>query len=242
PNKDQKGVDYWTDCLKKNEQGGQKGFGGVKMVQMFIVGASGKEYADKKKSNSDFLLDMYAVLMGRDRDTVMVKDKKGYDYWMERLDSGEGREIILKSMANCDEFKNICKDAGIQVGDFDYYMPASKYPQLAKFVARFYPSCMGRDFDEEGVNFWTGAIKDGTQSVDSMSNFFFTCKEWNDLGLDLNNKVIRLYNTFFGRTPLLGERSWWVAEINNGKRTWTNVYLHFANSSEFKQIKGKYGL
>ncbi len=241
PAKDPTGVQYWTNVLKANEKDGQP-FGGTRFVQYFIVGESGKEYTSKKKNNEEFLLDMYTVLMGRDRNTVRTLDSKGFAYWLERLDSGEGRELIMKSMANCEEFKKLCSDAGIQVGDFAYYMNASKYHVVAQFVARLYKYCMGREFDAEGLEYWVSSLKNGSQSINSMCTFFYNCDEFVKMNLTVDEKVNRLYRTFFGREADAEGKAFWVDSLNNKTQTWVSTYTYFIGSKEFAGIKAKFGL
>nr|MCR5719349.1 DUF4214 domain-containing protein [Lachnospiraceae bacterium] len=238
---DPKGVEYWTNNLKTNNYNGQP-FGGVKMVQMFIVGDSGKEYNSKKKNNEDFLLDMYAVLMGRDRSKVKEDDPEGFNYWYGRLQAGDGREIILKSMANCPEFKNICSKAGIEVGDFEYYMPSSKYSPLSHFVARMYTRALDREYEVEGLDYWVGAIKDKTQTIDSLSAYFFNCPEFEGFGLNNTQKIQRLYLTFFDREAEESGLNYWLNALESGEKTWEDEYRYFIYSPEFAKIKAGFGL
>nr|MCR5720500.1 DUF4214 domain-containing protein [Lachnospiraceae bacterium] len=232
---------FWSDALKENNLNGAK-FGGIQLVQMFIVGETGKEYTDKKKSNEDFLLDMYTVLMGRDRDQVKTLDGDGFNYWLGRLDSGESKEYILKAMGNCNEFVNICKDAGIKVGDFDYYMPSSRNINLSKFVSRMYSKCLGRDYEDEGLNFWVGAIMDGSTSIDNLCNFFFNCEEFNSLNLSEKQKIERLYATFFDREPDEEGMNFWLNGLADNSQTWSLEYYYFAHCKEFAAIKAGFGL
>ncbi|MCR4748631.1 MAG: DUF4214 domain-containing protein [Lachnospiraceae bacterium] len=241
PSEDPDGVNYWTNILKANNKDGAP-FGGARLVQYFIVGESGKEYASKKKSNDEFLLDMYAVLMGRNRDTIKEEDAGGFAYWMGRLDAGEGREHIMKSMANCPEFVNICDNAGIKVGDFVYYEYCSKYPEFARFVARMYTKAMGRSFDGAGLEYWVSAIVKKEQSIDSLSAFFFNCDEFVGYNLTMEEKVKRLYRTFFDREAENNGLVYWLLAIENGSKSWKDAYSYFIVSDEFKGVRNKFGL
>ncbi|MCR5719004.1 MAG: ribosomal protein L7/L12 [Lachnospiraceae bacterium] len=241
PSKDPSGVNYWTNILKTNNKDGAP-FGGARLVQYFIVGESGKEYTSKKKTNEDFLLDMYAVLMGRNRDTIKEEDAGGFAYWMGRLDVGEGRELIMKAMANCPEFINICDNAGIKVGDFVYYEYCSKNPELAKFVARMYTKAMDRSFDGAGLEYWVSAIVKKEQSINSLSTYFFNCEEFVGYNLTMEEKVKRLYRTFFDREGEEEGLNYWLSSIENGSKTWKDAYSFFIVSSEFKDIRKKFGL
>ncbi len=241
PAADQNGVNYWTNILKANNKDGSP-FGGARLVQYFIVGGSGKEYTDKKKSNKEFLKDMYAVLMDRNRETVEFDDKDGFNYWMGRLDSGEGRELIVKAMANCTEYKNHCKNAGIEVGDFDYYTACSRYPELAKFVARMYTKCLDREFDADGLEYWVGAIAKKEQSINSLAAYFFNCPEFNGLNLTNEEKIKRLYRTFFDREAEEAGLKGWLDALENKTQTWESEYTFFIYSDEFKGVKARFGL
>ena len=52
---------------------------------------------------------MYRTLLGREA------DGPGKEYWLGRI-KNEGRGIILSGFAYSQEFKNLCADAGISLG------------------------------------------------------------------------------------------------------------------------------
>ncbi len=242
PSSDQKGVNYWTNCLKQNEQGGVKGFGGVKMVQMFIVGGSGEEYNKKNPDCEKFLLDMYCVLMGRERDSVKIDDAEGFNFWMGELEKGAGRESVLKRMANCQEFKDICANAGIQVGDFEYYETVNKAPKISAFVARIYTKFLNRGYDFGGLEFWTKALVTGQHNVDSVMKYWATSPEVVNSKLSDEEYIRRCYYTFFDREPEESGFNWWVGELKAKRKSRTDVVKQMAYVDEFMKIKKDAGL
>ena len=99
---EEKGVSYWTHGLSTGEITG---------CQFAIGFYLGMEYVNRRRSNTEFLKDLYHGLFGRE------PDESGYNYWLfylneDRLTRGE----VLKGFVKSAEFINICNKAGITRG------------------------------------------------------------------------------------------------------------------------------
>jgi hypothetical protein len=49
--------------------------------------------------------------------------------------------------------------------------PRDLYPQAAKFVARFYNGCLGRNPDTAGYDSWLKKLKNGTDRKTALAGF-----------------------------------------------------------------------
>jgi len=68
------------------------------------------EYTNRKRSNSDFVEDLYKALLQRASDSVGKRD------WVNKLNAGTSRLDVIKGFINSGEFTNICTKYGITKG------------------------------------------------------------------------------------------------------------------------------
>jgi len=68
------------------------------------------EYTNRKRSNSDFVEDLYKTLLQRASDSAGKRD------WVNKLNAGTSRLDVIKGFINSGEFTNICTKYGITKG------------------------------------------------------------------------------------------------------------------------------
>ncbi len=100
---DKDGQIDWVNKLIKGQ------ITGSKCAHDFIFS---DEYVKKKLSNGDYVKNLYTAIMGRNY------DKAGYNDWVDKLKKGMSRDEVFAGFANSTEFDNICKNYGINRGNY----------------------------------------------------------------------------------------------------------------------------
>src|SRR5690606_25682039 len=98
---------------------------------------------------------------------------------------------------------------------------------------RVYQAAFARDPDAGGLGFWIKALDAGTQSTDSMANFFLNSPEFiSKYGTPAtvsNARYIELlYFNALGRSLDQGGFNFWNDELNSGRRDRADLLLSFA--------------
>lgn len=95
-------IAYWANNLASGASTG------TSVAKAFYLG---KEYENRKRSNSEYLNDLYAGLFGR------TPDASGYKYWLGLLNEDRRtRSDVLKGFTISAEFINTCTKCGIDKG------------------------------------------------------------------------------------------------------------------------------
>ncbi|WEJ31935.1 DUF4214 domain-containing protein [Devosia sp. SD17-2] len=102
---------------------------------------------------------------------------------------------------------------------------------------RVYQAAFARDPDAGGLGFWIKSLDAGTQSTDSMANFFLNSPEFiSKYGTPAtvsNARYIELlYLNALGRSLDQGGFNFWNDELNSGRRDRADLLLSFADSPE----------
>jgi len=88
-----RGLNDWTDRLSTGVNAG------ADVARGFIFS---QEFTNRQLNNADFLTVLYRAFFNREPDTG------GYNYWMDKMASGTGREQVLDGFIYSQEFKNLC--------------------------------------------------------------------------------------------------------------------------------------
>ena len=140
---DPDGLIYWTEALKNGERVG------TNVAYGFVFST---EYADRNRTNEEFVNDMYSLVLDREADAG------GYEYWCTKLENGETRQQVYGGFVNSPEFYGICQQYGITAG---YFLAEYDYMQVNNvnlFVDRLYRTCLGRPGDQGGQEYWVRAL------------------------------------------------------------------------------------
>ena len=81
---------------------------------------------------------VYLAVFGR------IPEGSGLRYWEERLNEGKGLEEVREMLKSAEGYEGF---QGIS--------------QPENFVKAIYKNVLGREPDQEGLNFWTNALKEG---------------------------------------------------------------------------------
>lgn len=134
---------------------------------------------------------------------------------------------------------------GVHDGRLTFYSiiadPVAAKAQIGGFVDRLYLTCMNRDSDPTGKNYWVEGLFDGTYTgVGAASGFVFS-PEFKGMNLCNSDYIERLYAAFMGRASDETGKAYWISQLQSGV-TREEVFNGFAMSPEFRGICSDYGI
>ena len=223
---DEGGYNYWVDNLNNGQAcGAQVGYG-------FIFS---QEYMNKNRSNEEFVTDLYSMYFDRKPDT------DGFNYWLDKLNSGSDRETVFAGFANSLEFYNLCTKYGVTQGVYLEGVDNTQQGGINCFVARLYKVCFNRLPDMGGQGGWVLKLYNGEVSGTSAAYGFVFSPEF--IGKEPTNEefVNYMYSAFFGREADEGGFTAWVETLNNGG-SYEDVFNGFTGSAEFFNLCASYGI
>ena len=72
------------------------------------------EFINRKISDQEFVTILYKALLQRE------PDKEGYEVWLNNLEQGKSRQLLLRKFINSQEFKDLCDIYGVKPGELLY--------------------------------------------------------------------------------------------------------------------------
>lgn len=223
---DSTGLDFWANELSNHRRSGSQ------VVLEFI---ESDEFEKKSASDKDFLTGIYKAFMGRE------PDQEGYAFWLDLLEGGMSRKYVLSVFCVTEEFQKICKDIGATYSGIALTRPGDKYPEIAKFVIRFYRTCLNRKADEKGLDYYVSELVSKKMTAAKMASIFYTSEEFKAMKLDDTQYVTSMYATFMDRKPDDSGLAYWVKRLHNGEAR-QKVMGAFLGCEEFTTICKKYGI
>ena len=237
------GLNYWCGLIRSGKTKG------IRLAADFVFS---KEFKEKNYCNKHFVEQIYPALMGRE------PDAGGLAYWTGVLDKGTTREALLNSFASSAEYKNLCAEAGFDLGepirDTDYgakkgvgtkpYGPCElcgEETKVVQFAERMYTVCLGRDAEKKGLAYWSKGLYEQTITGKSILNSFFISSEMKGKNLPNKEYVRRIYKVMLDREPDESGLNYWTGRLDNGSSPGT-VIEGFIDSNEFRQICSNYGI
>ncbi|MCR4998904.1 MAG: DUF4214 domain-containing protein [Lachnospiraceae bacterium] len=227
---DEAGLDDWTNRLESGEAQA------VDIVSGFF---NSDEYKNMAKSNGEIVTDCYNAMLGRE------PDEGGYNDWVTRLDNGMSVNAILAGFVGSQEFGNLCDSYGIQPGTYNVTEARDQNQGVTAFVARLYTQALGRGYDVDGLNDWSGQINANPSRENVLyvsTTGFLDSQEFVNKNLDNTEYVKVLYRTYLGREYDDDGLADWVGQLDRGENTRDGVAAGFAYSQEFNGIMAQYGL
>ena len=221
---DEKGLTDWVDVLR---------FGrgtGAKVVAGFVLSP---EYKANSLSNKDYVTALYRIIFNREPDTA------GLNAWIGVMENGCTNKKVLAGFVNSEEFKNLCRDLGIVSGTYNSDEIADQNVKIAAFVARLYKICLGRAYEQEGLNYWVNALVDRTMNGSSVVLGFFGSQEFENRKLDDTEFVTTAYRAILNREPDPTGLKGWIDALAKGKMR-DRVLSGFLKSTEFDGLCKEY--
>ena len=221
------GKKFWVEKVKKGE------YNGADCARYFLVEAP--EFMNRKLNDSDFLEVLYKTFYDR------ASDKSGKEFWMNKLKQGAGKASVVNEFIESAEWCNVCATYGVRSGAH-YHKAEFASKNAIKFATRLYTCCLGREAEEEGLQYWSLALTNLEKTGYGATKQFFTSEEFLGFKTSDEEYVKRLYRTFMGRDPEASEVSYWVEEIHAARQTRNSVLQFFGGSKEFTGICNQYGI
>ena len=223
---DKKGLADWVDILRLG-----KGTG-AKVVAGFVLSP---EYKANSLSNEEYVTALYRIIFDREPDAA------GLNAWVAVLENGYTNKKVLAGFVNSEEFDNLCRDLGIARGIYKPDEAVNRSNKTAEFVARLYKVCLGRFFEEDGLDNWVRALTYGTVDVYSVVKEFFNSQEFENRCLNDTEFITVAYQTILDREPdVSGLKSWTV--VLRWDHTRNQVIDGFLKSTEFDNLCAEYGI
>ena len=222
---DSAGLADWTSQLLTHEADG------AGIARGFILS---DEFKGRNLNNEEYVNALYYAFFNRE------PDEGGKADWLNRLTSGQSREVVLAGFVNSGEFDNLCESFGIARGIlFDNGDAAN--PSIRLFVERMYTKALNRPGEKAGIDDWTSQIVYGVSTPEQVAKGFFFSKELNEQNLNDDVFVERLYETFMDRkSDQEGKENWMNALANGASKE--SVLEGFSRSNEFGEILVEFGL
>ena len=239
-------IEYYTSRLLSKE------LDGAYVARGFVMSP---EYTGKGEDNLMFVNKMYAAFFNREADDA--------PFYINLLESGQSREVVLAGFINSPEFKALCADYGINPGELivntennNQENNQSNNPsddvtklnldtsnvnpeKLDEYVRNLYLKILGREYDEEGLAYWKEQIMAGTtyDAATAARVGFFESEEYKNKNKTSEQFVTDCYHAFLGREPELDGLSYWMDKIDSGEYSKQKVIdLGFGHSDEFQNI------
>lgn len=178
---------------------------------------------------------MYNAMLGRG------SDPEGKENWVKQLDAGMSFNAIINGFSGSQEFAQVCAGYGILPGNISQIEPRDVNAGLTAFVSRMYTKALGRGYDVNGLNDWTGSYLNGTATTADIAYGFIFSKEFTEKNYTDEQYVDILYSTFFDRAPDEGGKQNWLNDLANGKSR-EHVLNGFLGSKEFLDLAASFGV
>jgi len=220
------GLRDWTQRLQTHQ------IDGAGIAHGFIMS---DEFTNRGLSDSEYVDILYRTFFNRDA------DEGGRNTWLSSLGMGNSRLYVLAGFVNSIEFDNLCGSYGITRGTLDASGEVVISPNIRNYVLRLYTKALGRDGEEAGVQDWSRRIATGAMSAEDVAKSFFFSEEYLNKGLNNEDYVETLYQTFMNRASDEAGKSDWVGRLNSGASR-QEVLEGFSRSAEFAEILKGFGL
>jgi uncharacterized delta-60 repeat protein len=183
------------------------------------------EYLAANKTDAQFLGDLYNTFFNR------PADASGVAYWQGQIASGLPREVVLFSFLFSDEFRTFTQ--GI-------FGNTAARPEV-DMVMDLFRGILNRLPDTPSFQYWVGRLRTAQCSgagyvyseVDAMSRSFMFSAEYANRARSNTQLVTDMYYSFLRRGGDLGGVTYWIDELQSGRRSADAVRGAFITSPEF---------
>ena len=212
--------------------------------------AFSQEFQGKWTDSTAFVRVLYRLCLDREADA------DGLVYWTDKLANGETAAAVFNALTENKEFVQVCATYGVPAGvDANAIRaqeeaaaaaeaneapaaPASEFTNEEKiraFVSRFYRDAMGREADEEGLNYYTGRILNGEATPKDVAGEIIFSEEFRGR-MPGNEDLVRiLYRVYLGREADEEGLANWIGQLDSGVSLET-ILNGFAGSEEFAAV------
>jgi len=158
------------------------------------------------------------------------------------MEDGVSIFYIANGISKSTEFITNCNNDYIKPGTVRLVENRDQKYGTSAFVSRCYKLLLGRTYDVEGINGWTGLLLKGNTTGAGIVTEFVRSQEYKNLALSDNEAVRRLYDTMLNRpSPSPSEIAGWVTYLNRGFSI-EKVVSGFTESPEYRAKCSGYGV
>ena len=215
---DEEGKKFWVDQLNSQTATG------AQVAAGFIFS---EEAVTLTQDDPSFIDTLYITMMDR------KADDSGKTHWLSQLNTANTtRYDIFMGFVNSPEWFDICNNAGLLSGGFrDRYL----------FIDIAYLTCLGREPDAEGRDWWFNEINSGRKTgTDLLFDFCFSDEFMNMCDSD-DTFISMLYCALLGRTGDEQGITYWKQQFQKGTSK-IRLFDMFAASEEFHDHCARYGV
>ncbi|MDE7367873.1 MAG: DUF4214 domain-containing protein, partial [Lachnospiraceae bacterium] len=109
------------------------------------------------------------------------------------------------------------------------------------FVERLYETCLGRDSEVDGLDYWTAELSSNRQSGAAVGYGFVFSDEYKNKHTTDSDFIEMLYQVFMDRPSDAGGKAYWMNLLQQGVSR-EYVFAGFAHSQEYTSICSSYGI
>ncbi len=187
----------------------------MEMGRLFFLS---REYADRHRSDAQFITDCYQAFLYRDPEPGAL------DAWL----AGEwNRAEAMSVFAESDEFKNRVQNL----------FPGFTGNGVRNLVTSLYIGLLDRLADKGGLIYWAdyfSASGNYTDAAKALGKTVVVSTEFKNAKPTNDDIVVRLYRGYLGRFPSDQEVSYWAGQLRSGASTVNQLIDLFAASREFQ--------
>jgi hypothetical protein len=186
-----------------------------------------QEYANRNRTNAEFITDCYQVFLRRAPSTAEL------NAWL--ADPTWTRPQVVATFAQSAEFGTYLQRL----------FPGLDGTPSRNLVTELYIGLLDRLVDAAGLNYFAGAFdaayasggREGVRAqARTLGHMILASTEYRSKNPTNAVHVERLYRGFLGRFPGSSELSYWTGELNAGRQTPDTLVDMFAASSEFTAL------
>lgn len=223
---DEEGKSYWSGKILSGDIG---------ILDFLNQILSQEEFASLSISSEDFITKNYNLLINRE------PDEDGFNYWMSQLGENSTKEQqlnLINQMAHSEEFMGKINEMGIVFKIYEEEKPVVVPEQLSDidiFIRDAYEHILGRQYDQEGFNYWKGQLTSQDKGAIDLINQFISLDEFKARNLKDQQFIGAMYEVLFNRTADQDGLNYWnsIYQKDKSSNRMANIVLNIADNTEF---------
>lgn len=223
---DEEGKLYWSERILSGDTG---------ILDFLNQILSQEEFANLNISSEDFITKNYNLLINRE------PDEDGFNYWMSQLGENSTKEQqlnLINQMAHSEEFMSKINELGIVFKKYEEQKPVVVPEQVSDidiFIRDAYEHILGRQYDQEGFDYWKGQLTSQDKGAIDLINQFISLDEFKARNLTDQQFIGAMYEVLFNREADQDGLNYWnsIYQKDKSSNRMANIVLNIADNTEF---------
>lgn len=223
---DEEGKSYWSERILSGDTG---------ILDFLNQILSQEEFANLNISSEDFITKNYNLLINRE------PDEDGFNYWMSQLGENSTKEQqlnLINQMAHSEEFMSKINELGIVFKKYEEQKPVVVPEQVSDidiFIRDAYEHILGRQYDQEGFDYWKGQLTSQDKGAIDLINQFISLDEFKARNLTDQQFIGAMYEVLFNREADQDGLNYWnsIYQKDKSSNRMANIVLNIADNTEF---------